>query len=99
MRVDELMKPFSEYMAKNGITNDLVLKALKAELKAKETTFFQHQGKVTAQRNVIAWKVRQEARRDIHRLRGDYAPEKHDVDHNIVYLAPKKIKKLKATAK
>ena len=30
--------------------------------------------------NVVSWRTQQEARKDAHKLRGDYPAEKHDVD-------------------
>jgi len=60
-----------------GITLKALAKQLKRELKAKETKFFQKDGKVVEKHNVIAWEVRQKARMDAHRLRGDYPAEEH----------------------
>ncbi len=43
-----------EAMDKHGLTLDNLIKQLKRELKAKETKFFQKDGKVVEKHNVIA---------------------------------------------
>jgi hypothetical protein len=53
-------------------------KKLLDELEAKDTKFFAFQGEVISDRDIVAWDVRQKARQDAHKLRGDYAPEKFD---------------------
>ena len=68
-----------EAMDKHGLTLDNLIKQLKRELKAKETKFFQKDGKVVEKHNVIAWDIRQKARIDAHKLRGDYPAEKREI--------------------
>jgi len=68
-----------EAMDKHGLTLDNLIKQLKRELKAKETKFFQKDGKVVEKHNVIAWDVRQRARIDAHKLRGDDPAEKREI--------------------
>ncbi len=65
----------------HGITEDYLLNKLKEELEAKETKFFHRKGKVVETEDVIEWNTRQNARKDAHKLRGDYPTEK--VDHTI----------------
>jgi len=65
-------------LQKHKITEDYLAKKLKAELNAKETKYFQFQGQVVEQRDVIAWDVRQRARMDAHKLLGHYPAEKHE---------------------
>lgn len=69
----------AEAMDRHGLTLDNLIKQLKRELKAKETKFFQKDGKVVEKHNVIAWDVRQRARIDAHKLRGDYPAEKREI--------------------
>jgi hypothetical protein len=76
--LDSLSRPIIEAMDKEGMTLEYLMKKLKKELEAKETKFFAFQGKVISKRDVIAWGVRQNARQDANKLRGDYAPEKHE---------------------
>ena len=59
-------------MDKAGITLDRLLGQLSDELQAKEVKHFAYQGKVEDEREVIAHDVRQRARIDAHKLRGDY---------------------------
>lgn len=68
-----------EAMDKHGLTLDNLIKQLKRELKAKETKFFQKDGIVVETRDVIAWDIRQKARIDAHKLRGDYPAEKREI--------------------
>lgn len=76
--LDSLSRPIIEAMDKEGLTLERLIKSLKKEMDAKETKFFQKDGKVISKRSVIAWGIRQQARQDAHKLRGDYAPEKHE---------------------
>ena len=81
---------------KHGITEDYLIGKLKEELEAEETKFFQKDGIVTEKRDVTDWNTRQDARKDAHKLRGDYPVEK--VDHTggiIVNIEATPIKKKK----
>jgi len=75
--IQDLLHPFTEAMASQKITPQLLARKLKAELNAKETKFFQKDGLVVESRNVVAWDIRQKARIDAHKLRGDYPADKH----------------------
>ena len=70
-------------LEKQGLTFDYLAKKLKRELNAKETKFFQKDGFVKEQHDVVAWDVRQRARIDAHKLRGDYPAEKREHTHSI----------------
>ena len=80
-------------LAQAGVTSKYLAKKLKAELEAKETKFFQHEGEVTAKRNVIAWSVRQRARQDAHKLRGDYPAEKVEHSGTVLHDLPERLTK------
>lgn len=71
-----------EKLESHGLSFDYLLKKLKRELNAKEVKVFNNkeQGIVYSDR-LIAWKVRQEARKDAHKLRGDYPAEKQEHSH------------------
>lgn len=58
-----------------GITLKVLTDKLQDELDATETKFFAYQGKVMDQEDVIVWEIRQRARQDAHKLRGDYPAE------------------------
>ena len=73
--------PVTTAFKKQDITVDYLAKKLKEELESHETKFFAHQGEVIQQEDVIAWGVRQKARQDAHKLRGDYPVEK--VEHTV----------------
>ena len=70
--------PIIDAFETEGINLKLLAKRLKKELNAKETKFFSYRGKVCGTIDVIAWDVRQRARQDAHKLRGDYPADKHE---------------------
>ena len=74
--IQDLLHPFYEAMAEAKITPRLLARRLKKELDAKETKYFQYQGEIISQRNVIAWGIRQAARIDAQKLLGAYPSEK-----------------------
>jgi len=76
-----LQRPFQAKMVENGIVEDYLAKKLKEELEAKETKFFQFQGNVIEDREVIAWGVRQKAREDANQLLGHVPAEKIEIDY------------------
>lgn len=59
-------------MDSQGLTLTRLLKQLEDELQATEIKHFAHQGKIQDTAEVIAHDVRQRARIDAHKLRGDY---------------------------
>lgn len=59
-----------------GITPEYLASKLKAELEALETKVFQHKGNIVVKDDLIAWEIRQKARQDAHKLRGDYPVER-----------------------
>ena len=73
--------PMKKALKDKDITCDRLADLLDKELKAEETKFFADKGIVTDQKDVVAWGVRQKARQDAHKLRGDYPVEK--VEHTV----------------
>lgn len=65
-------------MDRLGLTSEYLGKKLKQELNAKKILFFQKDGEVVSERIVKDMGVRQKARMDAHKLRGDYPAEKHE---------------------
>jgi len=65
---------------KRAIPLETLIEKLNAELDAEEIKFFQHNGFLT-EKNITAWTIRQKARQDAHKLRGDYPSEK--VEHTV----------------
>jgi hypothetical protein len=63
-----------------GLDIRSLIREAKKEMRANVTKFFQHEGRVVSRRTMIDWGTRQRARMDLHKLRGDYPAEKHDVD-------------------
>ncbi len=78
----EVFEERARALEAQGLTFDYLARKLKRELNAKETKFFQKDGMVIEQRDVVAWDVRQRARIDAHKLRGDYPAEKRDLNLN-----------------
>ncbi len=61
-----------------GLTAEYLTEKLKAELSATETKSFSYKGDSFESAEKVAWDIRQRARQDAHKLRGDYPSEKHD---------------------
>src|SRR5690606_19961656 len=78
----EAINERTKALENHGLTFDYLAKKLKRELNAKETKFFQKDGFVIEQHDVVAWDVRQRARIDAHKLRGDYPAEKREHTHS-----------------
>ena len=76
-------KTMREFLERSGITPEYLIEKLKKELDATETKSFQFQGDTFESEEKIAWDVRQRARQDAHKLRGDYPAEKHEMEGNI----------------
>ncbi len=74
--------PMQDALIEHGITPELLAKKLKEELNACEQKVFldPKTRKLKYSKKMVAWKVRQAARIDAQRLRGDYPAEK--VEHS-----------------
>jgi hypothetical protein len=65
-----------EVLERHGLTDDsLVENYLKPALKAEETEFAKFEGRITDQRNVVAWGPRLQALDIAFNLKGSYAPK------------------------
>lgn len=81
---DEKLEKFD----KHGITDDYLIGKLKDELEA--TDEFHREVKVGEAINTILikkpiWKIQQDARKDAHKLRGDYPAEKHEHTGDVIF--------------
>jgi len=79
----QLNSPIIEALGNEGITPSYLAKLLKKELEAKQVKVFQHQGEIIESEPLEALDIRQKARQDAHKLRGDYPSEKHEVEGTI----------------
>jgi len=70
-------------MEGEGITPESLAKQLKSELEATEVRVFNAQGEVIYSADLPAHKIRQEARKDAHRLRGDYPAERKEISGSL----------------
>ena len=81
MNRDEKLEKFD----KHGITEDYLIGKLKEELEAS----IEIQKKVGKKEITIVkvpiWKIRQDARRDAHKLKGDYPAEKHEHTGDVIF--------------
>lgn len=81
-------------LERQNITVDYLAEKLKAELEAKEVKVFNHLGEVIYSQPLVAWKVRQEARKDAHKLLDHYPHGDLDLDERpILVVMPKAAKK------
>lgn len=70
------------YESKRGglpITALFLKKKHLKEMEAMETKFFQFQGMIMSQVDVIAWDIRQKARIDAAKLLGHYPADRHEL--------------------
>jgi hypothetical protein len=75
--LDGLSSPIISSLENRGITVDYLAGKLQEELEADETKSFQYKGAVIESKKKTAWEIRQRARIDAHKIRGDYPSEKH----------------------
>lgn len=77
--LDGLNSPIIKMMDEKGITLDFLGDKLKEEIDASLPKLFQSEGQVVESREVPVWDVRQRARQDAHKLRGDYPVERKHI--------------------
>ncbi len=66
------LRGITRHMDSKGITIEKLVDKLKEELDATEVKVFNDKGEVIYSNELVAWEVRQKARQDAHKLRGDY---------------------------
>jgi len=74
--------PVSELMDKAGLTRAKLVKELAGKIKATETKFFQHRGKVVSKRTMKALHIQIQALDMALKLRRMYPDPKLDVNHS-----------------
>ena len=74
-----LGNPMIKHLEDHGITLDYLSDKLHKELEAGEQKAFNAKGTIIYSNTTEAWKTRQEARKDAHKLRGDYPAEKREL--------------------
>jgi hypothetical protein len=81
--------PMTRSLDNIGITDEYLASKLKEEIDASLPKLFQSEGQVVESREVPVWDVRQRARQDAHKLRGDYPAErKHISVEGVVPVIP-----------
>jgi osmotically-inducible protein OsmY len=84
--VEELTKKnrrsMREILEEGGITDEYLRTKLKKEMTATDVKTYNNKGRVIYSDPMIAWEIRQRARQDAHKLRGDYPAEKHEIDED-----------------
>jgi len=81
LKPDEKLQSFD----KHGITEDYLIGKLKAELEAEEEIQRRISKKEVKVVKIPIWKIRQDARKDAHKLRGDYPAEKHEHTGDVIF--------------
>ena len=73
--------PMKKAMASCGITKEFLAEKLNEALDATKCTVFldQKTGKILYSKDLVYWKVREDARRDAHTLLRHYPPERQEV--------------------
>lgn len=77
----------------HGIDSEYLAEKLKKELEADETKVFCGKDGIVYSEPLIAWKVRQEARKDAHKLLDHYPHGDLDFDERPILVIMPKIKK------
>lgn len=85
----KLLGPILDAIQGEGIDAKYLARKLKEELEAEEVKVFNGQDGITYSAPLVAWRVRQEARKDAHKLLGQYPSEK--VDHSVNIVNPMSI--------
>jgi hypothetical protein len=76
-------RSMKDILDEGGITDEYLKEKLKNELDAEEMKVFNDKGKIIYSNGLVAWEIRQRARQDAHKLRGDYPAEKHEIDGDL----------------
>jgi hypothetical protein len=79
----QLNSPIIDALDNEGITPSYLAKLLKKELEAKHVKVFQHQGEIIESEPLEALDIRQKARQDAHKLRGDYPAERKHITGDV----------------
>jgi len=74
-----------DLLDEGGITDEYLRKKLKKELNATEVKTYNYKGDILYSDPLVAWDIRQRARQDAHRLRGDYPAEEHEAKVQITF--------------
>lgn len=82
--IDSLNSPIIAALEGEGITIKSLSKQLKNELKAEEIKVFNDKGTIIESGPLVAWDIRQRARIDAHKLRGDYPAEEHRITGEMI---------------
>jgi hypothetical protein len=77
--LQSLGTPMLPALEKGGITREVLVEQLKAELAATETKVFNNNGKLIYSEPLISWEIRQRARMDCQKLLAVYPPEKYQL--------------------
>lgn len=98
--LDWLDSPIVKCMDGEGITLGWLIKKLKEEMEADETKVFNDKGNILYSKGMTAWEIRQKARIDAHKLRGDYPAEEHKISGEMITKrSPEELKELREIAK
>lgn len=81
----KLLGPILDAIQGEGIDAQYLARKLKEELEAEETKVFNDkEAGIVYSDPLVAWRIRQEARKDAHKLLDHYPSEKHDHNVNLV---------------
>lgn len=78
------VNPVIQAFERKGITLDKLADYLDEELKANEIKCFNDKGLVIYSKDLAALDIRQRARIDAHKLRGDYPAEEHRITGEMI---------------
>ncbi|RPI50220.1 MAG: hypothetical protein EHM49_08830 [Deltaproteobacteria bacterium] len=82
--IKDLGKSWRDILDEGGITYEYLRRKLKKELNAKEVKTFKDGKDILYSDPMISWDIRQRARQDAHKLRGDYPAEEHKISGDLI---------------
>jgi len=84
-RLDQsFISPLGNELEEHGLTADFLINKLLDEIDAKDVKFFVNRKDKIRRKAVPAWVIRQRARQDAHKLRGDYPAEQMEHKGGII---------------
>ncbi len=77
--IEAIFRPIDLALEKEGLTPTYLARKLVEELEATTVRAFNSNGKVIYSKPLVAWDIRQEARKDAHKLRNHYPAVKAEL--------------------
>src|SRR3972149_7563440 len=98
--LDQFLGPIRHALDEQGLDERFLAKLLKEETEATVEKPFLSRKKIIYSKPLPAWEIKQRARMDAHKLRGDYPVEEHRITGDMITSrSPEEIEVLREAAK